>query len=146
MNNLLIPNNIKGTKMDVNFIVSFKHHPQVMFDIELETHRFNYEQMRFQIQFAAYCCLFENGFNVDDVWKISTAANWTDTWCKEHGPLPSDFKSHFNGKFVYGEYRKDNLSLEGVIEAQYTTFKKCAFHPMLANVVKSKETMPFLLS
>lgn len=101
--------------MNVNYIVSFKHHPQVMFDIELKTKDFDYAQMKLQLQLAAYLCLQINGFDVDDVWKISTAANWTDTWCKEHGPLPSNFKTHFNGKFVYGEYRKDIMSLKQVL-------------------------------
>ncbi|WP_139176640.1 hypothetical protein [Jannaschia faecimaris] len=92
-----------------------------MFDIELETNGFDYDQMKLQIQLAAYFRLQINGLNTDDVWKISTAANWTDTWCKEHGPLPSDFKTHFNGKFVFGEYSNDSKSLTQIVQAQFNT-------------------------
>ncbi|WP_170381173.1 hypothetical protein [Ruegeria atlantica] len=89
--------------MNVNYIVSFKRHTQVMFDIEIDTDGVSYDEMLNQIQLQAFMCLCQNGLDTQDVWKISTAANWTDTWCKENGPLPSDFKESFNGKFYYDE-------------------------------------------
>jgi len=89
--------------MNVNYIVSFNSHPQVFFDIELETKDYDLHAMISQIELAAFLCLKANGFNVEDVWKISTAADWDKTWCKEHGPLPSNFKTNFNGKYVYWE-------------------------------------------
>lgn len=111
--------------MNVNYIVSFNRHPQIMFDIELKTKDFDYEQMKLQMQLAACLCLQINGYDVDDVWKISTAANWTDTWCKEHGSLPSNFKTHFNGKFTYCEFRNDHMSLSQVLEPYFDVNKMC---------------------
>lgn len=111
--------------MNVNYIVSFRRNQQVMFDIDVKTKGNDYEQMKLQLQLAAFLCLQINGFDVDDVWKISTAANWTDTWCKEHGPLPSNFKTDFNGKFVYGEFRNDNKSLKQVLETHFDLTKMC---------------------
>ena len=111
--------------MKVNYIVSFNRRPQIMFDIELDTKGFNYEQMKLQLQLAACLCLQVNGYDIDGVWKISTAANWTDTWCKEHGPLPSNFKTHFNGKFAYGEFRNDNMSLRQILQQHFEINKMC---------------------
>ena len=127
--------------MNVNFIVSFKRHPQVMFDIELETKHLDYTQMCFQIQLAAHNCLFHNDIDVDDVWKISTASNWTDTWCKEHGDLPNNF----NGKFLYGEFREDFLTLEEVLVKNYSVFQTLATMPSMANARRAKETAPTVL-
>lgn len=111
--------------MNVNYIVSFNHNQQVVFDIDVQTKSYDYEQMKLQIELAAFLCLLINGFDVDDVWKISTAANWTDTWCKEHGALPRTFKTHFNGKFVYGDMRKDGMLLMQVLEGHFDLTKMC---------------------
>lgn len=105
--------------MNVNYIVTFNRRPQIMFDIELDTKDFDYEQMKMQLQLAAFLCLQINDYDVNDVWKISTAANWTDTWCKEHGPLPSSFKTHFNGKFIYGQFRNDHMTLQQVMQNHF---------------------------
>ncbi|WP_037306893.1 hypothetical protein [Ruegeria halocynthiae] len=120
-------NQHESNKMNVNFIVSFNSREQILFDIDVATKDVDYEQMKLQLQLAAFLCLQINNFNVDDVWKISTAANWNDTWCKEHGPLPSNFKTHFNGKFAYGIFRNDNKSLRQVLQAHFQVSKMCRF-------------------
>ncbi len=89
--------------MNVNYIVSFNSRPQVMFDIEIETEGYGYDAMLNRIQLEAFMCLCQNEIDTKDVWKISTAADWTNTWCKDNGPLPSDFKKNFNGKFFYDD-------------------------------------------
>lgn len=91
--------------MNINFIVSFNRRPQVMFDIDISTDGADYDGMLTYIQMQAFICLRQNGLDTKDVWKISTAADWTNTWCREHGPLPDDFKETFNGKFYYNEDR-----------------------------------------
>lgn len=111
--------------MNVNYIVTFNRRPQIMFDIELDTKGFDYEQMKLQLQLAAFLCLQVNGYDANDVWKISTAANWTDTWCKEHGPLPSNFKTHFNGKFIYGQFRNDHMTLQQVMQNHFKLSDMC---------------------
>lgn len=101
--------------MKTNFIVTFFNQPQVMFDVNLMTKGVGFEAMKLQMQLAAYLRLTAHGYDAEEVWKISTCANWTDTWCKEHGSLPSDFPA-FNGKFFYLE---DMDSLTTVLEESF---------------------------
>jgi hypothetical protein len=79
--------------MNVSYIVSFNRAQQVMFDIEIISKGRSISEMIAHIELAAYQCLKVNGFDVDDVWKISTAADWAN--------IPLSYAKVFTGKFIY---------------------------------------------
>lgn len=66
------------------------------------------------IELAVYVCLTRNGIDADDAQNVSISADWENTFCKEHGPLPSDF----SGEFTYKEGDTLNKKFADVFEKE----------------------------
>ena len=89
--------------MNVNYVVTFKRHPQVTFDIEICSDIPSYDSMMYVIQMQAFICLLQNALDTKKVLQISATADFTNTRCKKHGLSPSAFVEVIETIFYYNE-------------------------------------------
>ena len=113
--------------MPINYIVTQKNGKKITFDANQSTGVEDFDAMVLGVELAVYVCLTMNSIDADDARNVTTKADWENTFCKEHGPLPSDFTGEFSyagsktlGKKFVGKFdKKKLLSMLNIYEIRY---------------------------